>query len=128
MSRRMEKITRTIRDVVSEVIQNQLSDPRITGMVSVMRVEVTGDLSVAKIFLSILGVDEKHQKLSCRAIRNGTGFIRTRLAAVLTTRTCPELHFILDDSLKKGFEITQLIDKLAAERIESESIEAKDEG
>ena len=116
MSRRLEKISRTIRDVVSDVIQNQLADPRISGMVSITRVDLAADLSVAKIYLSIIGADRKHQELSCRAVSNAGGFIRTRLASVLTTRTCPALDFHLDDSLKKGFETTQLLDKLAAER------------
>ena len=116
MSRRLEKLSRTIRDVVSEVIQSQLSDPRIRGMVSITRVELAGDLSVAKVYLSVIGVDSKDQQLSCKAIISASGFIRTRLASVLTTRTCPSLDFHLDDSLKKGFEITQLLDKLAAER------------
>jgi len=116
MSRRLEKISRTIRDVVSDVIQNQLSDPRISGMISITRVDLAADLSMAKIYLSIIGTDRKRQQLSCKAISNASGFIRTRLASVLTTRTCPALDFHLDDSLKKGFEITQLLDKLAAER------------
>ena len=116
MSRRIEKLSRTIRDVVSDVIQNQLSDPRIRGMVSITRVELASDLSLAKIYLSVIGVDSKHQELSCKAVISAGGFIRTRLASVLTTRTCPSLEFHLDDSLKKGFGITQLLDKLAAER------------
>ena len=115
MSRRLEKISRTIRDTVSMVIQHQLSDPRIQGMVSVTRVEVAADLGSARVYLSILGVDEKQQKLSVEGIRHASGFIQSKLAGVLTTRSCPTLSFFLDDSLKKGVEILRLIDRLALE-------------
>ena len=118
MSRRLEKISRTIRDVVSDAIQNQLSDPRIKGLVSVTHIDLAADMSLAKVYLSIIGTDSNNQQLSCKAISNASGFIRTKLASVLTTRNCPALEFHLDDSLKKGFEITQLLDKLAAERNE----------
>ncbi len=116
MNRRLEKITRTVRDVVSDAIQNHLADPRIQGLVSITRVDLAPDLSVARIYLSIIGIDEKKQKLCCETITNASGFIRSRLAGALTTRNCPVVKFILDDSLKRGFEVTQMLDKLAAER------------
>jgi len=115
MSRRLEKITRTIRDTVSEVIQNQLADPRIQGMISVTRVAVAADLSTARVYLSILGVEQKQQQLSTEAIQHAAGFIQSRLAGVLQTRSCPVLHFFLDDSLKKGFEVIQLLNQLSTE-------------
>jgi len=115
MSRRLEKLTRTVRDIVSEVVQTQLSDPRIRGIASITRVKLAPDLSYAKIYLSILGVDEQQQKLSFEGISHARGFIQSRLAGALTTRICPVLSFHLDDSLKRGFEITQLIERAAAE-------------
>ena len=121
MSRRIEKLTRTIRDVISDSIQNHLSDPRIKGLVSVTRVELAPDLSVAKIFISVAGVEENQQQLSFEAVKNATGFMRSHLAKILTTRICPALVFYLDDSLKKGFEVCQILNRLADERQETES-------
>ena len=118
--RRLEKVNRTIRDVVSDVIQNHMSDPRLQGMTSVTRVETAGDLRSAKVFLSVVGVDEKHGDLNLRAIRHGAGHIQSYLAKKLTTRTCPTLSFHLDDSLKKGYEIMKLIDQVTAERGEDQ--------
>jgi len=115
MSRRLEKLTRTVRDVVSEVVQTQLSDPRISGIASVTRVKLAPDLSFAKIYLSILAVDPQQEKLSFEGINHARGFIQSRLAGVLTTRICPVLSFHLDESLKKGFEVSQLIERAAAE-------------
>ena len=112
MSRRQEKINRTIRDVISDVIQNQLSDPRIRGLVSVTRVETAADLSTSKIYLSVAGVDEKSQNTSIEGIQHASGFIQNRLAGVLTTRSCPKLLFSRDDSLKKSIEILRLINEI----------------
>jgi ribosome-binding factor A len=115
MSRRLEKVSRTIRDTVSGVIQNQLSDPRIRGLVSITRLKVAADFSTAQIYLSILGTDTKQQQLSVEAIQHAAGFIQSHLANVLTTRSCPTLSFTLDDSLKKGSEVLNIINRLAEE-------------
>ena len=113
MSRRLEKITRTIRDTVSGVIQNQLADPRLRGLISVTRVQVVADLSMARVYLSVLGATPDQQQLDLQAIQHAAGFIQSRLAGVLTTRTCPILKFMLDDSLKKSADILRLIDEVS---------------
>ncbi len=118
MNRRIEKLTRTVRDVISDLIQNHLSDPRIKGLVGVTRVELAHDLSVAKIYLSIAGVEPVQEKLTFEAVKNATGFMRTHLSKILTTRVCPALNFYLDDSIKKSFEVSQILDRLEYERIE----------
>ena len=125
--RRLDMIGRVIRDTVSDVIQNRLSDPRITGMISVTRVEPAGDLRSAKIHLSVLGVDDKHQELSLRGIRHASGRIQRHLAQKLVIRTCPILSFHLDDSLKKEYEITKLIDQAAAEYAQGDGPEPLNE-
>ena len=126
LSRRLEMIGRTIRDSVSDAIQNRLSDPRIQGMISVTRVETAGDLRSARVYLSVLGVDEKQQELSLRGISHASGRIQRYLAKKLTIRTCPTLSFHLDDSLKKGYQITKLIDQAAAEYAEAQEVAPTD--
>jgi len=120
MSRRLEKVTRFLQQEVSDVIRNKVSDPRIRGLLTVTRVEVAADLRSAKIFLSILGVDDTQQKLTIKAIEHAAGHIQSCMAGRLTMRTCPTLSFFLDDSLKKGFQIIRLIDQLAAENQEKQ--------
>jgi len=114
MSQRVEKITRIIRDTVSEVIQNHLSDPRIKGLISVTRVDLAGDLRTARVYLSVLGATEKQQEQSIYAISHASGYIQSFLAKALTIRSCPLLTFYPDSSLKKGFEVVQIIDRLTA--------------
>ena len=113
--------------MISDLIQNQLSDPRVKGLVSVTRVEVAPDLSLAKIYLSVAGVEEAQEKLTFDAVQNATGFMRSHLAKILTTRTCPALKFYQDDSLKKGFEVCQILDRLADERNEQEQSQQTEE-
>lgn len=114
-SRRMERVSRTLQAVLSQVIQNHLSDPRVRGLISVTRVSLACDLRSARVYLSVLGVDEKQQQLSLRGIRHARGHIQHLLGRQVSLKTCPQLHFYLDDSLKKGFEMVQLIDRVAAE-------------
>lgn len=115
MSRRIERINRTVRDTVSDVIQTQLADPRIKGLISVTRVDTSADLSVSRVYLSVMGVGHRQERISVDAVRHARGFIQARLANVLNTRNCPTLQIFHDDSLKKGFEVLQLIDQVATE-------------
>jgi len=120
VSRRQEKVNRTIRDTISEVLGSGLSDPRVQGLITVTHVETSADLRKAKVYLSVLGTDEKQQELSLRGIRHASGFVQGRLAKQLAMKSCPTLSFFLDDSLKKGFETMQILDRIALERGEQE--------
>ncbi len=115
-SRRLEKVARTVQAAVGQVIQSHLSDPRIRGLISVTRVEPSPDLRTCRVYLSVLGVDEKQQELSLRGIQHARGHIQHLLARQVTFKTCPTLDFYLDDSLKKGYQMVRLLDQVAAER------------
>ena len=119
-SHRLEKVARTIQATVGQVIQNHLSDPRIRGLISVTRVDPSADLRSARVYLSVLGVDEKQQQLSVRAVQHARGHIQHLLARQVTFKTCPTLQFYLDESLKKGYQIIRLLDEVAAEIKEPE--------
>lgn len=110
MSRRTEKLSSQIRRIVAHQIQTGLSDPRIAPMTSVTRVEVSRDLGYARVYVSVVG-DETAGRLSLSALVHATGHIQTALARQLTLRQCPRLRFVLDESLKKSFELIQMIDR-----------------
>lgn len=112
MSRRTERIASLIRTILAEAIQRRLSDPRIPAITSITRVEVSQDLSVAKVFVSVLAPSEARRKLAHRALQQAAGHLRRLLGQELALRTLPHLVFKLDDSLRKGFETVQLIDQL----------------
>ena len=107
------KLARTnddIQRVLSDRI-NQVKDPRVRqGMISVTRVETTGDLRYAKVWLSVLGM--KDEKEFRRGLRSAAGWLRRELSSALNLRYTPELVFEVDHSIEQGAYISGLIEKL----------------
>jgi ribosome-binding factor A len=104
-----------IREVVSSAILFEVADPRVRA-VTVLRVEVSGDLRYATIYVSVMG-SEGEQKLAMQGLKHAAGFLQSRVAARLQTRFTPILTFKRDDSVKKSIEISRMIDEtLAADR------------
>lgn len=110
-SRRQQKISRAIRESVSKTIQTRLSDPRITGLVSVTEVDVSPDMKNATVYLSILGTDEAKQKTTFNAICHAIGHIQHQLGQELTGKYCPHLKFEVDQKVKKTLETLRLIEQ-----------------
>lgn len=113
--RRVEKMSRLIKELVSEVLMYQLSDPRIEGVISVTRVEMTPDLKIADVYLSIFGGDQKKQELTFNAIKHASSHIRSLIAKDITARYLPRLDFYMDETHKKTLETLNLIDEVSKE-------------
>lgn len=115
-SRRQQKIARVIRESVSRTIQTRLSDPRITGLVSVTEVDISPDTQNATVFLSILTPDDENAAIKTfRAIKHAAGHIQSQLGQDLTGRTCPHLSFEQDNKVKKTLETLRLIEQAQQE-------------
>jgi ribosome-binding factor A len=114
-TRRQEKMARVIRDVVSDAIANHLNDPRIESFVSVTRAEVSADLRIANVYLSIFGGTETARNKTFAAIMHAKKRIQMLLAEQLQVRFSPVLNIHRDDKFKKTLEIMKLIDDLAKE-------------
>ena len=111
-SRRQQKIARVIKESVSQTIQRRLSDPRITGLISVTDVEISPDAMNATVYLSILAPgDENAPAKTFRAISHAAGHIQAQLGRDLSARTCPHLRFEQDDKVKKTLETLRLIEQ-----------------
>ncbi len=107
---RVEKLASIIREIVGDAIANKLHDPRISPMTSVSRVEVSPDLQVAKIHVTVLGESAQGRR-TLAGLTNAVGRVQGLLAARLTIRRCPQILFLIDDSLKKAAEMTRIIDE-----------------
>jgi ribosome-binding factor A len=105
---RKEKVASVVQEVVSEVIAQRIQDPRIDTLTTITRVEVSGDMQVAKVFLSIPGGDAV-ERLTLRAIRHAGGYIQRLVARELNVRQCPELRFELDSGAKEARRIFELL-------------------
>jgi ribosome-binding factor A len=104
---RIDRITEDIKRELIAILR-EVKDPRVSGMLSVVKVDVSSDLSYAKVYISAMeGIDVA--KESVKGLKAASGFIRKRLSSSLHIRKTPELTFIADDSIEKGFE---LFDKL----------------
>ena len=107
---RLARTNEDIQRVLSELLRN-VKDPRVQqGMISVTRVETTGDLRYAKVWLSVYGMkDEKEFK---RGLKSASGWLRKELASSMNLRYTPELVFELDHSIEYGAHINELISSL----------------
>jgi ribosome-binding factor A len=107
---RKEKVQDTIQREVSDIIRNELKDPRL-GFVTITSVEVTDDLRNAKIYFSVLGKEEDYKKTE-EALKSSLGFIRTQLAGRIQLRFAPEIMFRADKSSVYSARIDQVLDEI----------------
>lgn len=104
---RVNRVGEQIKKEISDIIQNDLKDPRV-GFVTVTEVDVTGDLQIAKVFISVLGSEEqKHDSL--KALRKAVGFIRSEVGKRVRLRLTPEIIFQLDTSLDYSTRIQEVL-------------------
>ena len=108
---RPERVAHLMRREVADILRNKLRDPRLSEWVSVTDVEITSDLSTAKVFVSILptGV-EREQAL--KALQGAAGFVRHELAPRLGLREVPEIRFKLDSSIESGARVEEILKRL----------------
>src|SRR5271155_249870 len=106
MSRRTERVASTIHRELAMVILRELNDPRLTGMPSITRVKVSGDLSIADVYVTVMGT-EGQQTAALNALRHSAGLLRTRLTEALSTRITPYLKFHLDEDAKKEIALLE---------------------
>lgn len=107
---------------INEEIQRELSgqlrrlkDPRVSqvGMVSIVRVDTTGDLRYSRIYISVL--DKSQEKEVLKGLKSAAGFLRRELGRALHLRYTPELQFIADDSIQYGAHILEVLRKVERE-------------
>jgi ribosome-binding factor A len=114
MTRRAEQIASTLRDAVQQVIDRGLSDPRVSGLITVTSLRVTDDLKSAIITVSVL--PESRQELTLHGLKAAARHIRHHAGEHVEIKQMPELIFKLDSSLKKQAQVFDAIHKAVAER------------
>jgi len=104
---RFGRIDEELKKEISNIINYELKDPNITGLISVTKVNVTTDLKFAKVYISIL--NSKNQKATFTALKKSSGFIRSEIAKKINLRLTPEIIFELDDSMEYGARIDSIL-------------------
>ena len=110
-SNRMIRINDEIQKEISEIIRSDLKDPRVGVITSVLKVDTTTDLKYCKVYISVLG-DEEKKKEVLSVLVNATGYIRSLIASRINLRITPELKFIPDDSMEYSFKIDSIIKQI----------------
>ena len=109
MSRRTLKAAEAIRQVVGLAILTDIQDPRVKD-VTVVRVEVSGDMQTAKVHVSVMG-DESKQNLCLKGLKSCAGFLQSKIAKRLDTRYIPHLQFVLNQGVKNQLLVSKILDE-----------------
>jgi|TARA_B100001750_G_scaffold93742_1_gene73961 ribosome-binding factor A len=113
LTRRGERVNHTIQRELGVLIEG-LNDPRLSKVISVTAVEVNRDLSVAKVYVSVLGTDMDRSD-AIDGLRSAANRLRMEVSKRIVIRTMPKLSFFSDDTLQTGADIDQLIDRVIAQ-------------
>ena len=109
-SNKIQRTNEDIRLAISRMLR-EVKDPRIQqGMVSVTHVDTSSDLKYCKIYLSVLGLNDRREFL--RGLKSANGWFRRELSQSLNLRNTPELSFILDDSIEHGSHILDILGQI----------------
>ena len=111
---RLNRINEELKKELSQVLNYELKNPNITGMLSVTRVKITPDFKYAKVYVSIL--NSKNIKNTMDGLKESSGFIRSRLAKTVNLRITPELFFEIDDSIEYGAKIDSILKEIMPEK------------
>ena len=127
MSRRTEMLASTIQKELATMMMRDLNDPRLPSIVSITRVKVSADLSIADVYVTIMGTPGQ-QTAALNALKHSAGMMRTKLTKALTLRQAPFLKFHIDEGLKKELAVLDLLDKVAKENAEIDRKRAEQSG
>lgn len=115
MGYKKEMMESEIMKIVSQALMN-MKDPRIAGMISVTRVELSNDRRYAKIYLSLYGNAEERNTEIFKIIERAKGYFKTEIAQNIHTFKAPEITFVRDKGIEESFEIDKLFKKIENER------------
>lgn len=107
---RLGRIDEELKKEISQIINYELQNPKVTGLISVTKAKITPDLKYAKIYVSIL--NSKNVKETLANLKKSSGYIRTEIAKRINLRITPELIFELDDSMEYGAKIDQILKEI----------------
>jgi ribosome-binding factor A len=120
LSHRVERVAEQIREEVSQILATEVADPGI-GLVTVTRVKVSPDLSLARVYWTIMG-DTAQRKETAKALARAAGFVRRLLSQRVTLRRSPEVTFLFDQSVAAQDRVEQILYELKQEEAAREPV------
>jgi len=119
MKRRTERLNSVIQQEISQLLLEQVNDPRLTSLISITKVSTSPDLRHTKVFVSTIGDDVDKEEI-LKGFTAASGFLRRQLANRLQLKHMPELSFHFDDSIERAAKILKLIDEVSSKDTENE--------
>lgn len=113
---RVSRVGEQIKKELSQIIQHEIKDPRV-GFVTVTAVEMSGDLQIAKVYISIFGTEEEKEKTFV-ALDKAKGYMRSEIGKRIRIRYIPELSFVVDESLEHSDHINKLLNDVESSGLE----------
>ncbi|MCL5289948.1 MAG: 30S ribosome-binding factor RbfA [Bacillota bacterium] len=110
MSHRPERIAEAIKKEAADLLRSEIKDPRV-GFVTITGVEVTKDLSFAKIFISVMGSEDQRAE-TLNVLQKAAGYMRSEIGRRIKVRHAPEIIFKLDTSLDHGTRIMEILHEI----------------
>ena len=109
---RLQRLGEQLREEIATMLMTgQIKDPRVSGFLSINRVEVAGDLAYAKVYVSSF-MDDNSVKLGVKGLQNAAGYIQSTIAKKLSIYKFPKLTFIADFSMNEGYKMVQTLKEL----------------
>jgi ribosome-binding factor A len=107
------RVADQIQRELAEIMRTELKDPRV-AMITLTGVEVTADYAHAKVFYTLMGGAEQRADTEI-GLKQASGFLRSQIARRIKLHSTPQLHFVYDTSVERGFELSRLIDEAVAD-------------
>ena len=118
-STRLTRINEQLKEVISEIVHNDLNDPRITGLITILKVNVDNELYLAETFVSIYNSND--EELTFKTLQSCAGYIRKLLSQKVQLRTVPNIKFVLDKNLEYSERINKILSGLDIPKDEEET-------
>ena len=109
------RLNSLLREVISEVIRDDVRNPDLPQFITVTRVDITSDLKHAKVYISVIG-DQAKKDLAIELLQSMAGFIAVTTSKKVVMRFFPNLQFVLDDTVEKQMRIESLLSDISAEK------------
>lgn len=117
MSRRTNRVEEACREVLAEVLQREVKDPRV-GFVTIKGVRLSPDLRHSKVYLSIMGEPDEVAR-SMAGLESARGYMRSALGKHLRIKNLPEIEFVLDNETEESLHLAEIIKQVEEELEES---------
>ena len=120
---RVDRLSQHMKKEMAVILQREIKDPRLHTMITVSDVEVSRDLSHAKVFVTFLGLADDKVDENLKILNDAAGFVRSLIGKRIQTRIVPHIRFAFDESLNEGIRMANLVSSARAEderrRVES---------